>query len=110
MTEDHLTCSDIGKHNLNNKNECRWAARNRRNRRSNAINWKDWNIAKSNAFNGAAFNGAFNGETRNEIGIPKGCSYDKVRKEYRWNKHPVGGRGSRAVCLRSCKYILINII
>ena len=95
MTEDGKQCSDIGKLNLNDKNECRWAARNRRigSKRYRAI-------------------GAFNGETRNEVGIQKGCSYNKVRKEFIWNKHPVGGRDSnnQAVCFKSGKRLSFNLL
>ena len=89
VAEDGKRCSDIGKLNLNNKNECRWAARNRRigNR---------WNSK-----------GAFNGHTFNKKGMAKGCSMDG---EFRWNKHPVGERGGRSVCLRSGECVsLINI-
>ena len=89
VAEDGKRCSDIGKLNLNNKNECRWAARNRRigNRQSSK--------------------GAFNGHTFNQKGMAKGCSMDG---EFRWNKHPVGERGGRSVCLRSGKCIPLIVM
>ena len=89
VAENGKRCSDIGKLNLNNKNECRWAARNRR---------------IGNRYNS---DGAFNGFTFDEKGMAKGCSVDG---EFRWNKHPVGERGGRSVCLRSGECVsLINI-
>ena len=86
--EEGKRCSDIGKLNLNNKNECRWAARNRR--VGNKHNSK----------------GAFNGQTFNEKRMAKGCS---ISGEFRWNKHPVGETFGRSVCLRSgkCKSVII---
>ena len=93
VAENGKRCSDIGKLNLNNKNECRWAARNRR------IG------SKSDSF------GTFNGENRNKKNQPKGCSL-KDTKRFVWNKHPVGGRDSnnRAVCFKSgkCFYLIVS--
>ena len=80
VTEDGKRCSDIGKLNLNNKNECRWAARNRR---------------IGNKYNSK---GVFNGQTLDVKQLSKGCNFDDA---FRWNKHPVGERGGRSVCLRS---------
>ena len=89
VTEDGKRCSDIGKLNLNNKNECRWAARNRR---------------IGNKYNSK---GVFNGQTLNVKQLSKGCKFDNA---FRWNKHPVGERGGRSVCLRSGECVsLINI-
>ena len=89
VAEDGKRCSDIGKLNLNNKNECRWAARNRR---------------IGNRYNS---DGAFNGFTFDDKGMAKGCSVDG---HFRWNKHPVGERGGRSVCLRSGECVSLIII
>ena len=89
VAEDGKRCSDIGKLNLNNKNECRWAARNRR------------------IGNKSDSKGAFNGFTFDEKGMAKGCSVDG---EFRWNKHPVGERGGRSVCLRSGECVSLIIM